>query len=75
MEGILMAKKDEIARQSGIKNDKAASPAGLDQQEAPKDEHGPGRQSPDPHGGNQGRHGSGEGLTGMQPGAGHPRGR
>jgi hypothetical protein len=23
----------------------------------------------------QGQHGSGEGLTGMQPGAGHPRGR
>jgi hypothetical protein len=32
-------------------------------------------EGPDPNPGNQGPHGSGEGLTGMQPGAGHPRGR
>lgn len=73
-----MTRKDEIAPKGGIKDDKAASPAG-DQHQVPpkvvKSEQGPDRQSPDPHGGNQGRHGSGEGLTGMQPGAGHPRGR
>ena len=34
---------------------------------------GPGKQDLNP--GNQGPHGSGEGFTGMQPGAGHPRGR
>lgn len=28
-----------------------------------------------PHPGHQVPHGSGEGATGMQPGAGHPRGR
>lgn len=71
MQSVLMAKKDEIAPQGGIKNDKAAS--GSDQKDVPKGEHD--RQSQGPHGGNQGRHGSGEGLTGMQPGAGHPRGR
>jgi len=38
-----------------------------------KDQEGPGKQDPNP--GNQGPHGSGEGITGMQPGAGHPRGR
>jgi hypothetical protein len=38
-----------------------------------KDQKGPGQQNPKI--GDQGPHGSGEGLTGMQPGAGHPRGR
>jgi hypothetical protein len=38
-----------------------------------QDPEGPGKQDLNP--GNQGPHGSGEGLTGMQPGAGHPRGR
>jgi hypothetical protein len=33
----------------------------------------PGKQNPNI--GDQGPHGGGEGLTGMQPGAGHPRGR
>lgn len=73
-----MTKKDEIGPQSGTKNDKATSPAGAQHpvpQKLVKSEQGPDRESPDPHGGNQGRHGSGEGLTGMQPGAGHPRGR
>jgi len=36
-------------------------------------DHGPGKQNPNP--GDQGPHGGGEGATGMQPGAGHPRGR
>jgi hypothetical protein len=34
---------------------------------------GPGKQNPNP--GDRGPHGGGEGETGMQPGAGHPRGR
>jgi hypothetical protein len=38
-----------------------------------KDQEGPGKQDPNP--GNQGPHGSGEGITGMQPGDGHPHGR
>ena len=33
----------------------------------------PGKQNPNI--GDQGPHGGGEGVTGMQPGAGHPRGR
>jgi hypothetical protein len=39
----------------------------------PKDQKNPGKQNPNL--GDQGPHGGGEGLTGMQPGAGHPRGR
>ncbi len=68
-----------MTKKTDIKNDKAAAQAESGPQDVPqklvKSEHGPDRESPDPHGGNQGRHGSGEGLTGMQPGAGHPRGR
>ena len=39
----------------------------------PKTHKDPGGQNPDL--GDQGPHGSGEGVVGMQPGAGHPRGR
>ena len=46
---------------------------GKGQQAGLKDQKGPGKQNPNP--GNQSPHGSGEGITGMQPGAGHPRGR
>jgi hypothetical protein len=35
----------------------------------------PGKNTPNPHREHQDRHGGGEGETGMQPGAGHPRGR
>jgi len=52
----------EVALQPG-----KGQPGGL------KAQKGPGKQNPIP--GNQGPHGSGEGITGMQPGAGHPRGR
>ena len=41
-------------------------------QGALKEPEGPGKH---PNPGGQGPHGSGEGRTGMQPGAGHPRGR
>ncbi len=51
----------------------AAPPPGKGQQGGLKDQKGPGKQNPNP--GNLGPHGSGEGITGMQPGAGHPRGR
>ncbi len=52
--------------------DSAAQP-GKDHDGAVKAQKGPGKQNPNP--GNQGPHGGGEGATGMQPGAGHPRGR
>jgi len=41
----------------------------------PKDPKDSGKPNPNPHHEHQDRHGGGEGLTGMQPGAGHPRGR
>jgi len=44
-----------------------------DQHGVLKDQKGSGQQNPKI--GAQGPHGSGEGLVGMQPGAGHPRGR
>ena len=64
-----MTKKDESDRQD-FKN--TAEIRG-GKQRGLKDQEGPGKQNPNP--GNQAPHGSGEGITGMQPGAGHPRGR
>ena len=64
-----MTKKNKPDRQD---LEKPAGPA-IGKQGHLKDPQGPGKQDLNP--GNQGPHGSGEGLTGMQPGAGHPRGR
>jgi hypothetical protein len=58
-------------------HDSATGPAGKgerkDEQGVLKGHKDPGGQNPN-HG-DQGPHGGGEGVTGMQPGAGHPRGR
>jgi hypothetical protein len=62
-----MTKKDTPQQDSKNAAGTAVGKKGL------KDQEGPGKQYPNP--GNQGPHGSGEGITGMQPGAGHPRGR
>jgi len=64
-----MTKKDESDRQDS--KNTAEIPGG--KRHGLKDPEGPGKQNPNP--GNQAPHGSGEGITGMQPGAGHPRGR
>ena len=48
-------------------------PAGEKPAAIPKDPKGDAKLHPNP--GHQVPHGSGEGATGMQPGAGHPRGR
>ena len=64
-----MTKKDESARHDS----KHAAGTAPGKQGLLKDQEGPGKQNPNL--GNQGPHGSGEGITGMQPGAGHPRGR
>ena len=66
-----MTKKHETARQDSKKPTGAAMETG--KKGLLKDQEGPGKQYPNP--GNQGPHGSGEGITGMQPGAGHPHGR
>jgi hypothetical protein len=50
-----------------------APQAGQGRQGGLKDQTGSRKHNPNP--GSQGPHGSGEGITGMQPGAGHPRGR
>jgi hypothetical protein len=55
------------------KDSEAARQPGKGPQGSLKDQKGPGKQHPIP--GIQGPHGGGEGITGMQPGAGHPRGR
>jgi len=62
-----MTKKDESDRQDSKNTTEIRGGKHL------KDHEGPGKQNPNP--GNQAPHGSGEGITGMQPGAGHPRGR
>ena len=66
-----MTKKDESGRQDSKNTAKTAIRSG--KRHGLKDQEGPGKQNPNP--GNQAPHGSGEGITGMQPGAGHPRGR
>ena len=66
-----MANKDEIGRPKNGSEEVIGTQK--DQQGVLKDQKGPGQQNPKI--GSQGPHGSGEGLTGMQPGAGHPRGR
>jgi hypothetical protein len=65
-----MRKKDEPGRQDSKHTAEAAIRSGKHQL---KDQEGPGKQNPNP--GNLGPHGGGEGVTGMQPGDGHPRGR
>jgi hypothetical protein len=66
-----MANKDEIGRPKNGSEEVIGTQK--DQQGVLKDQKGPGQQNPKI--GAQGPHGSGEGLVGMQPGAGHPRGR
>jgi hypothetical protein len=66
-----MANKDEIGRPQNGSEEVIGTKK--DQQGVLKDQKGPGQQNPKI--GAQGLHGSGEGLVGMQPGAGHPRGR
>ena len=68
-----MANKDEIGRRASKKGPEVEIGNEKDQHGVLKDQKGPGQQNPKI--GAQGPHGSGEGLVGMQPGAGHPRGR
>jgi hypothetical protein len=70
-----MAIQDEIGRRTSASAGDLAAHTGKGTQDAPKAPKDPGKPSPNPHHEHQDRHGSGEGLTGMQPGAGHPRGR
>ena len=69
-----MAKKDE-ARQASTNNPDGALRTDKDQQRVLRDRKAPGKNIPNQHREHQDRHGGGEGETGMQPGAGHPRGR
>ena len=62
-----MTHQDETGKKAAH-DDAATGPA------SPKHPKGEAKQ-PLPHPGHQVPHGSGEGATGMQPGAGHPRGR
>jgi hypothetical protein len=64
----------EIDKQASAIAGESAQP-GKDSQRVPKDRKDHGKPSPNLHSEHQDQHGSGEGLTGMQPGAGHPRGR
>jgi len=65
--------KDKASGHDSPKETEVAQQHGKGQPSSLKDQTGPGKQNPNP--GNQVPHGSGEGITGMQPGAGHPRGR
>jgi hypothetical protein len=67
-----VTKKDAPGRQNAP-NDTGMVPRAGKGRRADLKDHGPGKQNPNP--GDQGPHGGGEGATGMQPGAGHPRGR
>lgn len=69
-----MTKKDASGRQVSA-NDPPDPKADKGRQTVLKDQKDPGKQKPNPHREHQDRHGGGEGETGMQPGAGHPRGR
>ena len=69
-----MVKKEEPRRASADSPDTTPR-IEKGQQGVLKDHKDPGKNIPNPHHGHQDRHGSGEGETGMQPGAGHPRGR
>jgi hypothetical protein len=64
--------KDTVQRHDGPPDTEAGPQLGKGQQ-GMKDQKGTGKQHPNP--GSEGPHGGGEGITGMQPGAGHPRGR
>ena len=68
-----MVKKDEP--QVSANNPDAALPTYNGRQGVLKDQKGPGKKILNPHREHQDQHGGGEGETGMQPGAGHPRGR
>ena len=70
-----MAKKDGVGRQVSANNPEAALRSRKGQQGVLKDQMDPGKQSANPYREHQDGHGTGEGETGMQPGAGHPRGR
>ncbi len=69
-----MVKKDEPRRVSA-NNPEVTLPTNKGQQDVRKNLKDPGKKIPNPHRERQDRHGGGEGETGMQPGAGHPRGR
>ena len=64
-----MANKDKSGPQTSQKA------AGARTGNGPKDRKDSGNPKPNAHLEHQDQHGSGEGITGMQPGAGHPRGR
>ena len=69
-----MVKREE-PRRTSANNPDAALRTDKGQHSVLKDQKDAGRNIPNPHHQHQDRHGSGEGETGMQPGAGHPRGR
>ena len=70
-----MVKKDEPRQASETISPDTALRTDKGQQGVLKDHKDPGKNIPNPHHEHQDRHGGGEGETGMQPGAGHPRGR
>ena len=69
-----MPKKDQPRGASASTPDLALR-TDKSQQGVSKGNKDPGKNIPNPHREHQDRHGSGEGETGLQPGAGHPRGR
>jgi hypothetical protein len=66
---IPMANKDKSGPQA------SSTAAGAQAGKGPKDRKDTGNPKPNAHLEHQDRHGTGEGATGMQPGAGRPRGR
>jgi hypothetical protein len=70
-----MAIRDEIGEQASTNTDESAVQPGKGPQRAPRNAKLLGKRSANPHNEHQDKHGSGEGLTGMQSGAGHPHGR
>ena len=69
-----MVKQDK-PRPASTNNPDAGLRTDKGQQGVLKEQKDPGKNTSNPHRQHQDRHGSGEGETGMQPGAGHPRGR
>jgi hypothetical protein len=74
-EGFHMTTKDGVGQQTSANTTETAVRPGKGPQGTLKNQKDPGKPNPNPHREHQDRHGSGEGATGMQPGAGHPRSR
>ena len=74
-EMTMATQNNKVDQQESANTSEPAVPSGKGPRSVPKDTKDPGQPSPNLHHEHQDCHGSGEGLTGMQPGAGHPRGR